>query len=103
MSGHEFHLHGGKTGAAITVSVIPGSKRNEISEILDDGTLNVRLIGTSTRDKANQDLILFLAEVLDIDKTQLEIVAGLSGSDKLITIIDLDKNQVQERIVKHLA
>lgn len=103
MKERNFNLHDGKAGAAITVRVTPRSSRNEISEILDDGTVKVRLTAASNDEKANQALLGFLADVLQVSPSQLEIVAGSAGNDKLITITDLDKNQVQERILKHLA
>ncbi len=103
MKEREFHLHDGKSGAAITVRVTPRASRNEISEILDDGTIKVRLVAPQNEEKANQALLGFLAEVLQVQPSQLEIVAGSSGNDKLITITDLDKNTVQERILQHLA
>lgn len=103
MKEREFHLHDGKSGAAITVRVTPRASRNEISEILDDGTVKVRLVSAQSEDKSNQALVEFLAEVLGVKPSQLEIVAGSAGMDKLITITDLDKNAVQERILKALA
>lgn len=99
----EFNLHDGKTGSAITVRVTPRSSRNEVSEILDDGTVKIRLTAPSTEDKSNQALLDFLAQVLEVKTSQLEIVAGVSGHDKLVTIIDLDSNAVQERILKNIA
>jgi uncharacterized protein len=103
MKEREFNLHDGKAGAAITVRVTPRSSRNEISEILDDGTVKVRLEAHQNEEKINQALLAFLAEVLGVTTSQLEIVAGSTGYDKLITITDLDKNMVQERILQHLA
>lgn len=99
----KFNLHDGKMGAAITVRVTPRSSRNEISEILDDGTVKIRLTASHNEQKTNQALIAFLAEVLGVAPGQLEIVAGTEGHDKLITITDLDKAVVQERILKHIA
>lgn len=103
MKERQFHLHNGKSGAAITIRVIPRSSRNEVSEIQDDGTIKVRLKAAQTDENANPMLIQYLAEILRIKPDQLEIVAGVSGNDKLITILDLDKETVQERILKHLA
>lgn len=103
MKERDFHLHDGKVGAAITVRVAPGSKRNEISEIFDDGTIKVSLEAATNDEKGNQALINFLSKVLGVKPAQLEIVAGLMGNDKLITITDLDKASVQERILKSLA
>lgn len=99
----KFNLHDGKMGAAITVRVTPRSSRNEVSEILDDGTIKIRLTAPHNEQKTNQALIAFLSEILDVTPGQVEIVAGTAGNDKLITITDLDKTAVQERILKHIA
>ena len=103
MTERKFNLSNGKSGAAITVRITPRSTRNEISEILDDGTIKVRLITGKVEEKTNQALIEFLAQVLEVRPSQLEIVAGLSGNDKLITITDLDKALVHERVLKNLS
>lgn len=99
----EFKLHDGKSGSAITVRVIPRSSRNEISDILADGTLKIRLVNPHSEDKLNPALIQFLSEVLSVDKSSIEIVAGLNGNDKLITILDLDRFAVHDRILKHIS
>ena len=103
MKDRDYHLHDGKSGAAITVRVTPRASRNEISEILDDGTIKVRLTSVQQEEKTNQALIAFLAEVLGVKPAQVEVVAGLSGNDKLVTITDLDANTVHDRILKHIA
>jgi uncharacterized protein YggU (UPF0235/DUF167 family) len=103
MSKRKYDLHDGKSGAAITVRVVPRSSQNEISEVLDDGTIKIRQLPAVTDEAANKNLLAFLAQVLEVNPKQLEIVAGISGNDKLITILDLDKELVQERILRHLA
>jgi uncharacterized protein (TIGR00251 family) len=103
MSEREYHLHDGKSGAAITVRVTPRSSKNEISEILDDGTVKVRLTSPPAEGKANQALIEFLAGVLEIKLSQVEIVAGFAGKDKLVAITNMDSNAVHEKILQNLA
>lgn len=103
MKERKFNLHDGKAGAAITVRVIPRANSNKISEILDDGTVKVHLTVVPSDEAGNQALLAFLAEVLRVRISQLEIVAGSTGNDKLITITDMDKDTVQDRIIKHLA
>jgi uncharacterized protein (TIGR00251 family) len=103
MKERSYHLHDGQSGAAITVRIIPRSSRNEISEILEDGTVKIRLTAPQNEEKSNQALIAFLSDVLGVKPKQLEVVAGLSGNDKLITIMDMDKAAVQERILAHLT
>ncbi len=98
-----FRMHDGKTGAAITVRVTPRSSRNEIAEIMNDGTIKIRLTAAPVDGAANKALIDFLAKVLEVSASQIEIVAGLSSKDKLITISNIDPAVVHERVMKHLA
>ena len=98
----EFHLHNGKMGAAITVRVVPRSGRNEVMEIQEDGTIKIRLKAAPVEGQANKALIEFLSEILDIPKSKIEIVAGQSGRDKLITILDLDSDTVAKKILSQI-
>jgi hypothetical protein len=103
MKERDYHLHDGKSGAAITVRVVPRSGSNAISEILDDGTITVRLTAQAGDEQTNRALIAYLAEVLQVKPQQLEIVAGLSGKDKLVTITGLDKIVVHHLIMGQLG
>jgi uncharacterized protein (TIGR00251 family) len=100
---HSVNLHGGKTGAAITVKVIPRSSRNEVAGIQEDGTIKIRLKAAPVEGMANKELIEFLAEVLDIAKSKIEIIGGMTGRNKLISILELDPETVQKRILDRLA
>jgi hypothetical protein len=102
MPKRNFHLHDGKVGSAIAVRVTPRASRNKIVEVLEDGTIKIHIAAPPVDGEANAELIGFLAEVLNIPKSRLEIVAGLSGRDKLISVLDMDSETVQKRIVAHL-
>ena len=41
MSDRKFRLHGGQKGSALAVRVTPRASRNEIVELLEDGTVKV--------------------------------------------------------------
>ena len=43
MADRKFNMHDGKKGSALAVRVTPRASRNEIVEILEDGTVRVRL------------------------------------------------------------
>jgi len=103
MTDRNFRLHDGKSGAAVTVSVVSRASQNEISEILDDGTIKVRLTAPPTEGKTNKALLEFLAQVLEISSSDLEIVAGLSGKDKLIAVSNMDSSEVQAKILQRLS
>jgi uncharacterized protein (TIGR00251 family) len=85
------------------VRVTPRADRNEIVELLDDGTIKVRLASPPTDNEANETLIVFLSEILGVPRSRLDIVAGISGRDKLISVVDLDADTAHQRIVAHLG
>lgn len=103
MASRQFHLHNGKKGAAIAVRITPRASKNEISDILDDGTVKIRLTASASESKINQALVDFLAKILEIPAASIEIVAGAEGKDKLVSILDLDAATVQQRILRKIS
>jgi uncharacterized protein (TIGR00251 family) len=95
-------LSDGRYGAALAIRVTPRASRNEIVEVLPDQTIKVRLTAPPVEGQANAALIEFLAKVLGVAKTRIEIVAGSSGRDKLVTIFDMESSEAQERILSQL-
>jgi uncharacterized protein (TIGR00251 family) len=85
------------------VRITPRARHNEIVEILNDGTIKIRLTAPPVEGQANQELIDFLSDILDVSKSRIEIVAGLTGKDKLVTIDSMTTEAVQKKIVQALA
>jgi uncharacterized protein len=103
MADRKFKLHDGKKGSALAVRVTPRASRNEIVELLDDGTIKVRIAAPPADNEANAALIEFLADVLGVPKSRLDIVAGVTGRDKLISIMDMDAETAHQRILAHVG
>ena len=99
----QYRFHSGQRGAALAIRVTPRASRDEIAEILSDGTVRVRLTAPPVEGKANRALIKFLAKVLDVAPSAIEIVAGATGRDKLVSIIDMDVETAQRKLTAHLA
>lgn len=95
-------LTDGRGGAALAIRVTPRASRNEIVEILPDHTIKIRLTAPPVDGKANEALIEFLSKVLTVPRSRIEIVAGQTGRDKLVTIIDMDSSEAQDLILKQL-
>jgi uncharacterized protein (TIGR00251 family) len=93
-----FSLHDGKHGAALTVRVTPRARKDEIGGILADGTLRVRITAPPVEGKANEALVSFLAKVLGVRKSRIEIVAGEKGLDKIVSVLDMNSGEAEARI-----
>jgi uncharacterized protein (TIGR00251 family) len=99
MSAKHPQMRGDKMGAALAIRVIPGAKRTEIDGILDDGTIRIRLTAPPVDGKANSALIEFLSRVLGVRRSDIEIVAGETSRNKLVTIAGIDPATVQDRLL----
>jgi len=98
----KFRFHDGKSGAALAIRVTPRASRDEIAEIMPDGSIRVRLTAPPVEGKANKALIKFLSKVLGVPPSRLEIIAGETGRDKLISVVDMDAETAQRKILEHL-
>ncbi len=103
MTKRDCRLHDGKTGAAIGVRVSPGASNNEIAEIRNDGTICIRLTASLGEGKTNQLLEKFLANILSIPTSKVEIIVGETSLDKLVSIIDMDALTVHKKILAQLV
>ena len=98
MTGEQPRMRGNAAGSALAIRVTPNAKRNEISEFLDDGTIRIRLTAPPVDGKANSALIEFLSKVLGVKRSDIEIIAGETSRNKLVSVSGLDPDTVQERL-----
>jgi len=101
MESRKFRLHDGRRGVALAVRVTPRASRNEITEIQPDGTVKVRLTAPPDAE-ANKALVAFLSEVLGVPASKFEVVAGENGRDKLLSVLDIEKDEVHQRLLAYL-
>ena len=103
MAPRDFHLHDGKNGAYLAIRVTPRASKNEIVEVLSDGTVKVHLTAPPIEEKANEALLVFLADILGVAVSRLDIVAGTRGRDKLVSVTDMDAVILHKKIVEHIS
>lgn len=102
MTDRNHHFHDGRKGAAFAVRVTPRASRNQIMELQSDGTVRVHIAAAPVDDQANHELVKFMSEVLGVPKSRIDIVAGASGRDKIIAVMDMDAEMVQRRLLAYL-
>jgi uncharacterized protein YggU (UPF0235/DUF167 family) len=91
-----------KSGSALAVEVHFGAQEDHIAQITGEGTLQVALRAASGWAEGNLVLIRLLATVLNVRPSQLEIVAGENDARKLIAVIGLEPQAMEERLRKTL-
>ena len=83
----------------IAVRVIPRSPRTRVDGVRGDAFL-VRLAAPPVDGAANDALIAFLAEQLDLPRRNIRIVSGDKSRDKRIAISGLSADAVAERMTR---
>ena len=92
----KFEITDAKGGAAFTVRVTTRAVDTEIVGLQEDGSLKIRLKASPAGDpSANKELIDFIASKLQVPVSSIEIVAGESGRDKLVTVEGITTGDVE--------
>ena len=84
-------------GVEIAVRVIPRARRSTIDGERD-GHLLVRLSAPPVDNAANDALIAFLSEVLDVPKRSVQLVAGATSRSKRVAIQGMSVEGVRARL-----
>jgi uncharacterized protein (TIGR00251 family) len=88
-----------QSGAAITVKVTPNARQDAITGVMADGTIKISVKAKPVEGAANAALLALLADRLRVPKAQIDIVAGATGTKKLISIVGLAPAEVEERLL----
>jgi uncharacterized protein YggU (UPF0235/DUF167 family) len=95
----KFEITDARGGAAFTVRVVTRALNTEMMGVQEDGTLRIRLKAPSAGDPvANEELLDFLAEKLEVEKKKIEIVAGANGREKLVSVTGITTADVEMRL-----
>ena len=67
------------------IRVTPHARQNKVVE--SDGVLRVYTTTAPEKGRANDAVIELLAEYFDVPKSKIKILKGLTGRDKIVTIL----------------
>lgn len=84
-------------GVILDLWVQPNSKKTEIAGYYGD-YIKIRLNAPPVNGKANKECLRYLADILFVKKTSLQIISGESDRHKRIIAIDADVDKIVARI-----
>ena len=97
----KFKISKAEGGAAFPVRVVPRASKNEISGRQGEA-IEIRLAAPPVEGAANEALIDFLAEILEVRKRQIEILSGHASRDKIVCVVGLMPHQIEARLNAYL-
>src|SRR5262245_39916366 len=95
----KFEITDARGGAAFAVRVVTRAVATEIVGSQEDGALKIRLVSSPAGDPAaNEELINFLSQKLEVPREKIEIVAGAGSREKMISVEGLSTDQVEAKL-----
>jgi uncharacterized protein len=86
-------------GCMLAVRVHPGAKRNAVGG-MHGGALKVSITAPATDGKANDALIAFIADWLNVPRARISLVAGETSRSKTLRITGKSAAEVQAALVE---
>lgn len=83
---------------SFAVRLVPRASRNEIVGVEGDA-LKIRLHAPPVEGKANEALVRFLAERLDVPRANVEIVTGHAARRKVIRVRGVTAGQIEKMML----
>ncbi len=94
----KFNITKAEEGAAFAVHVVPKAAENEVVGKHGDA-LKINLTSNTVGGIANDTLISFIAEKLNVKRENIEIVAGLSATEKMVVVVGVSPLAVEDLLV----
>lgn len=82
-------------GIIVRFRIIPNANKNQIVGLANE-EIKVRIAAHPEKGKANEELIAFLAKILHLAKSKIEIVQGASNRHKRLLISDISLNNLRK-------
>ena len=90
----KFNITKAEDGAAFAVHIVPKAAKNEVVGKHGDA-LKINLISNTVGGIANDTLVNFIAQKLNIKREKVEIAAGLTSAEKMVVVVGVSPQQVE--------
>jgi uncharacterized protein len=90
------------SGVTFSVRVQPRAPRSGVAGETD-GALRIRLAAPPVDGEANEELVNFLARLLDIPRRQIEIISGQRSKNKVVRVSGISADVCEKTINTQLA
>ncbi len=82
----------------LSLHVQPGAKTTEVVGLYGDA-LKIRLAAPPVDGKANECLLEYVADTLNVPKRQVTLVSGLSSRSKRVVVVGMTAEEIERRML----
>jgi uncharacterized protein len=87
-----------KNGIRFSAVIQTKSSQNEVAGV-HDNSLKIRLVSPPVDGAANKTCINFLSKCMDVNRSKVRIVAGLSNKNKTIEIDEMNETIFRNKLI----
>ena len=91
------HSGRGEESATVNVHVLPRASRAGVAGLLGDA-VRIRLTAPPLENRANEALVRFLSNSLDVPRPSVTIVAGMRGRKKIVRVAGISRADLFRRL-----
>jgi hypothetical protein len=73
-------------GLVLDIKAVPRSRTAEVSDVMANGVLKVRVTAAPEKGRANEEICVLLAEYLGVPKRSVEVIHGHTSPQKRVRI-----------------
>lgn len=92
-------FHETDKGITFQVKIIPRAHRDEIVGVENDA-LKIRVHAPPVEGRANEALLKFLAQKLNLARVNIEIVRGATSQHKIVRVRGMSRERLEEILLK---
>ncbi|MFA5318188.1 MAG: DUF167 domain-containing protein [Patescibacteria group bacterium] len=70
----------------LKIKAHPNSPKTEVKDILEDDAVKINIAATPEKNKANTELVKFLAKEFDVNQDSIVIIGGRAERIKLVKV-----------------
>ncbi|MHB1699840.1 MAG: DUF167 domain-containing protein [Acidobacteriaceae bacterium] len=71
----------------LEVKAVPHARSSEVSELMANGSLKIKVVAAPEKGKANEEVCAVLAAYLNVPKRNVEVVLGHASRQKRVRIL----------------
>ncbi len=84
-------------GVVLTLKVIPRSSVNAVAGVQADA-LKLKITAPPVDSAANAEVVRFLAQVLDVPRSAVQLLRGATSRHKQVQVVGLSGSQLLQRL-----
>ena len=87
-----------REGTLLSLRVSPGAKRTSLEGPYGESAMKLKVAASPVDGKANAEIVRYLAELLDVPRSDVAIIRGSTSRDKTVLVQGQTREQTRKTL-----